>query len=97
MADNHRVAAGDPRRRIEAEIAQLSRKPFRRPAAFVLIGGIRRDARNLDECEETLEALLNIGIDAVEYGGEMIGHGISSLLAPKDRRRKRFSGMGLVL
>jgi hypothetical protein len=62
-----------PHAGVEAYPREIARDELRRRAAFVLVGRIGRDRLDLEEGEQTIEALIELGIDTIEDGRKDVG------------------------
>src|SRR5277367_1198627 len=75
-AHHHRAArrldAGD----IEAELPEFADEPVRRAVAVGKMGGDRRNRRNFEQREQTIQRGALVGVDGREHVFEL-GHGIS--------------------
>ncbi len=73
FADHDRMALGRPHAGVEADAAQIPGDELGRGLALVLVGRVGRDRLDPQEVEQPLEALVEIGVDLVEHGGQGFG------------------------
>jgi len=66
LADDDRMAGGRPHHGLEAQAGKILRDKVGGRLAEFLIRAVGRDRRDAHELEQSLDALVDIGIDAVE-------------------------------
>ena len=73
LADHDRMPPGRPHAGVEADAAQVLGDELGRGLALVLVGHVGRDRLDAQEIEQPLQALVEIGVDLVEHGGQGFG------------------------
>jgi hypothetical protein len=73
FGDNDRMPFGCAHAGVEADAGEIARDELRGRAAFVLVGRIGRDRLDLEEREQAIEALVELGIDTIEDGRKHVG------------------------
>ena len=70
LADNHRMPVGRAHLGGETDAPQIGRDVLGRLPAVVLVGGIGRDRRDPQQREQSLNTVVDIGVDPVQHGVE---------------------------
>ena len=70
---DHRVPRGRADGRLETEARQVFRHMVGGGEAEVLVGAVGRNRRDAHQLKQAIDALVEIGIDPVEHGGQGFG------------------------